>query len=114
MSGEWPEKPSLRFLVYWALRREQLCDPKLCPDAPDDGSRCDHCPLDKLEAAQSSEHGLLLRRALDMRAALKLGLHVSLDDIKADELYALLVLDEERERLDREREREHMSRHGSA
>ena len=31
--------PSFRFLVHWALRREELCDPGLCPDAPeDDGS----------------------------------------------------------------------------
>jgi hypothetical protein len=90
-------------LIHWALRRDELCDPSLCPDAPDDGSRCDHCPLDKLDAAQSSEAGLLLRRALDLRAALKLGIRISLEEIRADEFYAMLVLEEERERLDQER-----------
>jgi hypothetical protein len=89
--------------VHWALRREELCDPRLCPDAPEEGGRCDHCPLDKLDAAQSSEVGLLLRRALDLRTALRLGIRVGLDDIRADEFQALVVLEEEQEKLDRER-----------
>jgi hypothetical protein len=75
----------------------------LCPDAPDDSGRCDHCPLDKLDAAQNSEFALLLRRAIDMRAALKLGIRISLEEIRADEFYALVVLEEERDRLDREK-----------
>jgi len=89
--------------VHWALRREELCDQRLCPAAPEDSGRCDHCPLDKLDAAQSSETGLLIRRALDLRAALKLGVKVSLDEIRADEFYAMLILEEEKEQLDRER-----------
>jgi hypothetical protein len=52
--------------------------------------------------AQSSEAGLLIRRALDLRAALKLGIHLGLDDIRADEFYAMLILEDEREKLDRE------------
>jgi hypothetical protein len=84
------------------LRLEELCDPGLCPDAPDDGGRCDHCPLAKLDAAQSSEVGLLLRRALDLRAVLKLGVQIGLDEIRADEFQALVVLEEERDTLDRE------------
>ena len=36
LAGEWPDDPSFRFLVHWALRRDELCDPGLCPDAPDD------------------------------------------------------------------------------
>jgi hypothetical protein len=99
----WPEKPSLRFLIHWALRREELCDPGLCPDAPDDGGRCDHCPLERLDAAQSSQAGLLLRRAIDFRAALKLGVRIGLDEIRADEFRAMLTVEEERERFDRER-----------
>jgi hypothetical protein len=79
-----------------------LCDSGLCPDAPDDGDRCDHCPLDRLDAAQSSEPGLLIRRALDLRAALKLGVRIGLVEIRADEFCALAVLEEERDRLDRE------------
>ena len=89
--------------MHWALRREELCDPRLCPDAPEDGGCCDHCPLDKLDAAQSSETGLLIRRALDLRAALKLGVKISLDEIRADEFHAMLILEEEKEQLNRER-----------
>ncbi len=37
----------------------------------------------------------MLRRALDLRAALKLGIRVSLDEIRADEFRALVVLEEE-------------------
>jgi hypothetical protein len=84
-----------------------LCDPGLCPDAPDDGGRCDRCPLDRLEAAQSSEAGLLLRQAIDIRTALKLGIPIGLDDIRADEFRALVVLEEERDRLDREQMNPH-------
>ncbi|HXG48971.1 MAG TPA: hypothetical protein VNO52_15210 [Methylomirabilota bacterium] len=61
-----------------------------------------------MDAAQSSEAGLLLRRALDLRAALKLGIRISLDDIRADEFRALVVLEEERDALDREQ----MNAHG--
>jgi len=39
---------------------------------------------------------------LDLRAALKLGIHLGLDDIRADEFYAMLILEDEREKLDRE------------
>jgi hypothetical protein len=45
----------------------------------------------------------LLRRALDLRAALKLGVRIDLDEIRADEFHALVVLQEEQEQLDRER-----------
>jgi hypothetical protein len=73
----------------------------LCPDAPDDGGRCDHCPLDKLDAAQSSEFGMLLRRAVDLHNALKLGVRIGLDEIAADEFYAMLLLEQERDKLHR-------------
>jgi len=56
-----------------------------------------------LDAAQSSEAGLLLRRALDLRAALKLGVRIGFDEIRADEFSAMVVREEEQERLDRER-----------
>jgi hypothetical protein len=45
----------------------------------------------------------LLRRALDLRAALKLGVRIGLDEIRADEFWAMLTVEEERERYDRER-----------
>ena len=101
MNEEWPEKPSLRFLVHWALRRDDLCDPQLCPDAPD-GERCDDCPINKLDEAQNREPGVLLRRALDLRVALKFGVHISLEEIRADEFMAMQILEEERDRHDRE------------
>ena len=93
----------MRFLIHWALRREELCDPDLCPDAPDDGGRCGHCPLDKLDAAQSSEAGMLLRRAIGLRAALKLGVRIGLDEIRADEFAALVKLEEEKAEFEREK-----------
>jgi len=85
-----------------------LCDPGLCPDAPE-GGRCDHCPLDRLDAAQSSEPGQLLRRALDLRAALKLGVKLSLDEIAMDEFQAMLIIEEEQARFDEERAKRHGS-----
>jgi len=81
-----------------------LCDPGLCPDAPE-GSRCDHCPLDRLDAAQNSEVGQLLRRALDLRAALKLGVRLLLDEIAADEFQAMLIIEGEQARWEEERSR---------
>ena len=85
------------------MRREDLCDPGLCPDAPEDGGRCDHCPLDRLDALQCAEKGLLIRRALDLMGALKLSIHIGLDEIRADEFFAMLVITEERDLLERER-----------
>jgi hypothetical protein len=85
------------------MRREELCDPGLCPDSPDDGGRCDHCPHDRLDVAQASEKGLVIRRALDLMCALKLGVRISMDEIRADELAAMLIITEERDLLDREK-----------
>ena len=89
--------------MHWALRRDELCDPGLCPDAPDGEGRCDHCPLDRLDAAQCAEKGLLIRRALDLMSALKLAVHIGLDEIRADEFSAMLIIAEERDLLERER-----------
>lgn len=44
-----------------------------------------------------------MRRALDLRAALKLGIRVSLDKIPADEFYAMLTLEEQQDERERER-----------
>ena len=93
----------MRFLVYWALRREELCDIKLCPDSPDNRSRCEKCPLHRLDAAQHSEAGQLLRRALDLRAALRIGVSRSLDEIAADEFYAMLAIEEVQDQYENER-----------
>jgi hypothetical protein len=55
---------------------------------------------------QNSCVGHLLRRALDLRAVLKIGIPLSLDDIDADELYAMLVIEEEQNRLEDEKAKE--------
>ena len=85
------------------MRREELCEQRLCPDSPEDGGRCDHCPLDRIDAAQSSERGLVIRCALDIMCALKLGVRFSLDEIAADEFQAMMIIAEERDRLEREK-----------
>ena len=90
--------------MHWALRREELCNPGLCPDAPEENAqRCDHCPLDRLDAAQCAEKGLLIRRALDLMGVLKLGIRIGLDEIGGDELAAMLIIAEERDLLEREK-----------
>ncbi len=90
--------------MYWSLRRDQLCEPGLCPDAPEDGGRCDTCPLNLLDEAEQSEAGRLLRRMFDLRAASRMGIQVTLDDIAADEFQAMVILDEEREKWEKERQ----------
>jgi hypothetical protein len=86
------------------MRREELCEPRLCPDSPEEGGgRCDHCPLDELDAAQTSERGLVIRCALELMAALKLGVNISLEEIAADEFQAMLIIAEERDLLGQER-----------
>jgi len=74
----------------------------MCPGAPDNATRCDHCPLDRLQEAETSPEGLLLKRALDLRAALKLGFRVGLDEVPADEFYALTLLEDEQARYEEE------------
>lgn len=45
----------------------------------------------------------MIRRALDLMAALKLGMRISLDDSGADEFQAMLIIAEERDLLEREK-----------
>jgi hypothetical protein len=100
---DWPERPTLQFLVRWLLRREQLCDgPWLCPEAADEVTRCQACPLTKLEAAMDSHAGLVLQRAIDLESALKLGFHLTLDDVTAEESTALQILCAARDRREAE------------
>lgn len=77
-----------------------MASPLAPPDGPDDGGRCDHCPLDRLDAAQSSEAGLLIRRALDLRVALKLNVQIGLGDIRADEFFAMQLIEEQLDKLE--------------
>ena len=85
------------------MRREELCDQRLCPDAPEDGGRCDHCPLTHLDIAESSERGIVIRCALDLMNALKLGVNISLEEIAGDEFQAMLIIAAERDLLEREK-----------
>ena len=74
------------------------------PDAPDEAAhRCGHCPLDKLDAAQCAEKGLPIRRPLNLMSALKLAVQIGLDEIRGDELCAMLNIAEERDLLEREK-----------
>ena len=83
----------------------------LCPDSPDPstslrtsfGTRCDKCPLTRLDAAQHSEAGQLLRRVIDLRAAIKTGIHLGLEEIAADECYAMLAIEEVQDQYEKER-----------
>ena len=96
----------MRFLCYWALRKDdaRLCaTPTLCPQAPDNETRCPDCPLEKLEREiEETVPGRLLQRALELRAALNLGVTITLDGIPADEFSALLQIENEQDRFDRE------------
>lgn len=85
------------------LRRDQLCNPTICTDREDHEERCAKCPLDKLDAALSGSIGGLIRRATDMKAIISSGVTVTMDEINADELYAMLIVQEERDRLEEER-----------
>jgi hypothetical protein len=85
------------------LRKDRLCNPDLCNDREDHEDRCPDCPLNKLDEAQGSEQGQLLKRATELKSALRLGLHVTLDDIDADELYAMLTIEEEVNRFEEEK-----------
>ncbi|MBI4905700.1 MAG: hypothetical protein HY820_18855 [Acidobacteria bacterium] len=58
--------------------------------------------MNRIDEAQNSETGILIRRALDMRAALKLGIRISLEEIRADEFAAMQILEEEQDRRERE------------
>jgi hypothetical protein len=54
-------------------------------------------------SAAATERGLLIRRALDLLGAPKLGVRMGLEEIRAEETYAMLILDDERNRFERER-----------
>ena len=56
-----------------------------------------------LDEAHSSQRGQLLQRALDLRNIIKAGVQVTLKEIDADELYAMLVIEEEQNRLESEK-----------
>ena len=52
---------------------------------------------------QCAEKGLPIRRALDLLIALKLAVHIGLDDIRGDEFCAMSIIAEERDLLEQEK-----------
>jgi len=46
---------------------------------------------------------MLIQRAMAPLAVLKLGIRLGLDELRADEFYAMLILAEEQERLEHEK-----------
>lgn len=50
-----------------------------------------------------TDTGQLLRRTLDLRSALAMGIRIGLDEIDADEFFAMQVVEQERDTYDRER-----------
>jgi hypothetical protein len=56
-----------------------------------------------LDAAQLTDTGQLLRRALDLRPTLAMGIRIGLDVIDADEFLAMRVVEQERDAYDRGR-----------
>lgn len=80
---------------------------ELCPDSVKEANgrhtRCETCPLEQIARAQGTEPGQLLQRALGIRAALKMGVTVTLDEIAADEFFALAVIEEEQSRWEDEK-----------
>jgi predicted RNA-binding Zn-ribbon protein involved in translation (DUF1610 family) len=119
-------------LVRWGLRKDQLCPSlRSCPDArqvscrscgqfwepldqrhpepcPACGhrqsqrERCPRCLQKKFQEGLFSEAGQLLLRAFDFEAALHMKLHLTLDDVTAEEFWALNVLRLERDAKQRE------------
>jgi hypothetical protein len=53
------------------------------------------CPLARFEVAMQGALGGLVRRAFDMRNALKLGIQVRLEDLTVEEFRALQILEAE-------------------
>ena len=73
-----------------------------CPDATEKGEHTRNCPLLKLELAHASEVGTILQRAQNIRAILNAGIKVDQCELNAAELTALLVIQEEIAKFERE------------
>ncbi|MCW5982426.1 MAG: hypothetical protein KIT09_30345 [Bryobacteraceae bacterium] len=59
--------------------------------------------MDKLDSAQHSPAGMLIGRAVDLRTALKLGIYIPLNEIRAGEFFAMQILEQEVDQMDRDR-----------
>ena len=77
--------------------------PELCADREPDHERCAACPLTRLDRSEKSFEGQLILRALELREYLKLGITIGLEELGADEIFALTVLEEESNIFENER-----------
>ncbi len=105
---EWPRDLPLRFVIYWSLRLEAfgykaLCDVGLCEQAIGK-EPCAECAIRRIWAAQNGPIGQLIHHANELRAILALGVTISVDDLDADELLAIQLIEFERDRLEKEKE----------
>jgi len=59
--------------------------------------------LTKLEWVQQHSYaGQLLQRALRKLSAIRLGITITLDDVLTDEMYAMALIEDEREKFEKE------------
>jgi hypothetical protein len=85
------------------LRKEILCNPRLCHDRQEADERCDGCRLTKLEEAHVfTSNGQLLSRVLRKMSAIDAGVTVTLDDILMDEMNAMIIIQGERDKFHKE------------
>ncbi|MEN6532171.1 MAG: hypothetical protein ABFD89_00815 [Bryobacteraceae bacterium] len=79
-----------------------MCNPSLCHDRHEGEKRCGSCPLDKLDAAQLSRNGLIIRRAIDYLDAAEFGVRFSPGEIPINVFHAMRIITEERQAFERE------------
>lgn len=101
---DW-DYPSLRQVVYWWLRKKQLCDDEepLCDGSELIDGRPTHgpdCPRDKLEGAIARNP--VLQRAIDIDFANSAGFRLTLDEVDVEEFEAIKILKSERDKYQAE------------
>lgn len=102
LAGEWPEDPPLSYYIEQEGQRDELCKPAGCPDSriglsPDGENiyyRCSACVVHKLDEMTDGTYGELVQAAVRWREVLNLGLTVRIEEIPADELVTLELLEQ--------------------
>ena len=104
---ERPDVPSLRYLIFWLLRRKKVgedngCElihgERRCFDATDEGY-CASCPLGYLDDHCRGENESLISGADQLSFALQQGFTVRLDEVDFRVFRALRILQEERQKF---------------
>ena len=105
-TGDWPESPSLRFVIWALIRKDEFCDsPQLCNDHPT--QHAEDCPAAYAAdlAGQGSAFSILLDQVLSLDFCLEKGITgpgTTLDSIPFDQYVTLRLLQSERSKHDRE------------